>query len=236
MRVSIIEARPAGRDLAGSITRIEEEMGRLNVPADFSIAVAGQSRELRDSIRAMQLALLLAVFLVYLVMASQFESFKQPFIILVSVPLALVGALASLWLTATPLSVVALIGIVMLTGIVVNNAIVFIDAVNQLREDFGISIEAALVEAGRLRLRPIVMTTLTTVLGLLPMALIRGEGMELRAPLAIPLIGGLVLSTALTLIVIPVLYRAIELRGVRSTEASLALAEPLGGGALLPGD
>jgi hydrophobic/amphiphilic exporter-1 (mainly G- bacteria), HAE1 family len=215
MRVSLIEARPAGRDLAGAISSIENELRGMDVPPEFSVAVAGQSRELRSSIQAMQFALLLAVFLVYLVMASQFESFRQPFVILVSVPLALVGAVLSLWVTSTPLSVVALIGIVMLTGIIVNNAIVFIDTVNQLRRDAGYAIEAALLEAGRLRLRPIVMSTLTTVLGLMPMALIRGEGVELRAPLAIPLIGGLLLATALTLIVVPVLYRAVEVRSLR---------------------
>jgi len=215
MRVALIEARPSGRDLAGTISDIEMAIGRLDVPPEFHVAVAGQSRELRSSIRSMQFALLMAVFLVYLVMASQFESFRQPFVILVSVPLALVGAVLSLWATGTPISVVALIGIVMLTGIVVNNAIVFIDTVNQLRRDAGFAIEAALLEAGRLRLRPIVMSTLTTVLGLMPMALIRGEGMELRAPLAIPLIGGLVLATALTLVVVPLLYRTVEVRSLR---------------------
>jgi hydrophobic/amphiphilic exporter-1 (mainly G- bacteria), HAE1 family len=106
----------------------------------------------------------------------------------------------------------------MLAGIVVNNAIVLIDTVNQLRRDEGLSLDAALVRAGRLRLRPIVMSTLTTVLGLLPLALIRGEGMELRAPLAIPVIGGLLVATMLTLLVVPVLYRMVEERGLRSEE------------------
>jgi hydrophobic/amphiphilic exporter-1 (mainly G- bacteria), HAE1 family len=237
MRVALIEARPAGRDLAGAITRIEEEVRAVNVPSDFSVAVAGQSRELRSSVRSMQFALLLAVFLVYLVMASQFESFRQPFVILISVPLALVGAVLSLWITNTPISVVALIGIVMLTGIVVNNAIVFLDMANQLRRDAGYAIEAALLEAGRLRLRAIVMSTLTTVLGLLPMALIRGEGVELRAPLAIPLIGGLLLATVLTLIVVPVLYRAVEQSSLRF--ARWRAREPVATGTspeLVPGD
>ncbi len=231
LRVAIIEARAAGRDLAGTISRIEDEVRQMNIPPEFSVAVAGQSQELRSSIRSMQLALLLAVFLVYLVMASQFESFRQPFIILVSVPLALVGAVLSLWVTGTPVSVVALIGVVMLSGIVVNNAIVFVDATNQLRRDDGHTLDNALIEAGRLRLRPIMMSTITTVLGLLPMALIRGEGAELRAPLAIPLIGGLILSTLLTLIVVPVLYRAVEslsLRLAAAREAPLrsAMVEP----------
>jgi hydrophobic/amphiphilic exporter-1 (mainly G- bacteria), HAE1 family len=237
MRVNIIEARPAGRDLAGTISRIEDEVRQISVPGDFSVAVAGQSRELRNSIRSMQFALLLAIFLVYLVMASQFESFRQPFVILISVPLALVGAVLSLWATATPISVVALIGVVMLTGIVVNNAIVFIDTVNQLRRDLHYAIEAALLEAGRLRLRPIVMSTMTTVLGLLPMALIRGEGVELRAPLAIPLIGGLLLATALTLIVVPVLYRGVEMRSLRfAAWRARDRSDSLGSPEPVPGD
>ncbi|MGI9190388.1 MAG: efflux RND transporter permease subunit [Longimicrobiaceae bacterium] len=229
-RVALVGAQPAGRDLAGTLSSVEAEMRQVSLPADFTIAVGGQSRELDEGVRSMQLALLLAIFLVYLVMASQFESFLHPFVILFSVPLALSGALIALWVTRTPLSVVALIGIVMLAGIVVNNAIVLIDYVNQLRRDEGYALDEALVEAGRVRLRPILMSTLTTVLGLLPMALIRGEGAELRAPLAIPVIGGLVLSTLLTLIVVPVVYRGFEARRERRAAAVVpAGMQPAGG-------
>jgi hydrophobic/amphiphilic exporter-1 (mainly G- bacteria), HAE1 family len=209
-RVALVQATSAGRDLAGTLARVQEEVRSVQAPPEVAIAVAGQSRELQSSIRSMQMALLLAVFLVYLVMASQFESFRQPMIIMASVPLAMIGAGLSLWVTATPVSVVALIGIVMLAGIVVNNAIVLLDTVNQLRRDAGLALDDALREGARLRLRPIVISTLTTVLGLLPLALIRGEGMELRAPLAIPVIGGLTVATVLTLLVIPVLYRLVE--------------------------
>jgi hydrophobic/amphiphilic exporter-1 (mainly G- bacteria), HAE1 family len=219
-RVALVEARPEGTDLAGVIRRIEEEVRDIPVPADASIAVAGQSRDLQQSVESMQLALLLAVFLVYLVMASQFESFRQPGVILASVPLALPGALAALWLTGNSISVVALIGMVMLVGIVVNNAIVLVDFINVLRRDEGMSLDRAVVEAGRVRLRPILMSTLTTILGLLPLALIPGEGAELRVPLAVPVIGGLVLSTLLTLVVVPVLYRVVELRGERARQAA----------------
>jgi len=229
-RVALIEAQPAGRDLAGVISRIEAAVRDIPRPGDVAIVVAGQSQELRESIRSMQFALLLAVFLVYLVMASQFESFRQPFVILVTVPLAAVGAVVSLWVTGTPISVVALIGVVMLAGIVVNNAIVLIDTVNQLRREDGYSLDGALVRAGRLRLRPIVMSTLTTVLGLLPLALFRGEGMELRAPLAIPVIGGLLVATALTLVVVPVLYRMTEAWGLRRAEARAARQSDVTGG------
>jgi hydrophobic/amphiphilic exporter-1 (mainly G- bacteria), HAE1 family len=222
-RVALVQASPATRDLAGILGRIQDEVRTVPAPAEMAIVVAGQSRELQSSILSMQMALLLAVFLVYLVMASQFESFRQPMVIMASVPLAMVGAGLSLWVTRTPISVVAMIGVVMLAGIVVNNAIVLLDTVNQLRRDQGLELDEALREGARLRLRPIVISTLTTVLGLLPLALIRGEGMELRAPLAIPVIGGLLVATALTLMVIPVLYRLVEGWSVRRT-ASRALA------------
>jgi hydrophobic/amphiphilic exporter-1 (mainly G- bacteria), HAE1 family len=140
------------------------------------------------------------------------------------VPLAMVGAGLSLWLTRTPVSVVALIGMVMLAGIVVNNAIVLLDTVNQLRRDEGLALDDAIQEGARLRLRPIVISTLTTVLGLLPLALIRGEGMELRAPLAIPVIGGLLLATVLTLLVVPVLYGVVEGWTLRRAEVRDRLA------------
>jgi len=215
-RVALVEARPVGADLAGAIARIESAVRGVAVPQDMSVGVAGQSRDLRESVESMQLALLLAVFLVYLVMASQFESFRQPAVIMVSVPLALPGAVAALWLAGYSISVVALIGMVMLVGIVVNNAIVLVDYVNVLRREEGFALDDALIEAGRVRFRPILMSTLTTVLGLLPLALIPGEGAELRVPLAIPVIGGLILSTILTLVVVPVLYRVFEIRGERA--------------------
>jgi len=145
------------------------------------------------------------------VMAMQFESILHPFVILLAVPLGVVGAVAALLLTGTPINVLALIGMVMLAGIVVNNAIILVDAVNQRRRD-GQGLDEALVGAARERLRPILMTTSTTVLGLVPMAIDLGAGDELRTPLAITFIGGLSVSTALTLIVIPCLYRALTAR------------------------
>ncbi|MDZ7780730.1 MAG: efflux RND transporter permease subunit [Gemmatimonadota bacterium] len=224
-RVALVEARPVGTDLAGAIERIEAAMGGISLPQDVTVAVAGQSRDLQESVRSMQLALLLAVFLVYLVMASQFESFRLPVIILASVPLALPGAVAALWATGHSISVVALIGMVMLVGIVVNNGIVLVDYVNILRRSEGYALDEAIVEAARVRLRPILMSTLTTVLGLLPLALIPGEGAELRVPLAVPVIGGLLFSTLLTLVVIPALYRVVELPGERRKVASGEAAE-----------
>jgi HAE1 family hydrophobic/amphiphilic exporter-1 len=157
----------------------------------------------------MQFALALAVFLVYLVMASQFESLIHPLVILFTIPLALVGAVLALFLTGTTINVIAFVGVIMLAGIVVNNAIVLVDMINQLRSK-GIEKTAAIMEAGRARLRPIVMTTLTTALGLLPMAIGFGEGAEVRTPMAITVIGGLLMSTLLTLVVIPVVYSLLD--------------------------
>ena len=161
------------------------------------------------SFQSLQFALLLALFLVYLVMASQFESLLHPFVIMFSVPLALVGAVLALVITGQTISVVVFIGLIMLAGIVVNNAIVLIDRVNQLRDE-GMQKLAAVREAGRSRLRPIMMTMLTTVLGMVPLALGIGEGAEIRAPMAITVIGGITVSTLLTLVVIPVLYTLLD--------------------------
>ena len=160
------------------------------------------------SFDSMMLAIGLAVFLVYLVMASQFESLVQPFIIMFTIPFALIGVVLTLLITRTPVSVVVLIGVIMLAGIVVNNAIVLIDYINQLRKQ-GMGKREAIRQAGQVRLRPILMTTLTTVLGLLPMALGLGEGAELRTPMAVTVIGGLLVGTILTLVVIPTVYDAL---------------------------
>jgi HAE1 family hydrophobic/amphiphilic exporter-1 len=153
--------------------------------------------------------LLLAVVLIYLVMASQFESLLHPFVIMFTVPMAIVGVVATLVVTGTAVSVMVLIGLVVLAGIVVNNGIVLIDYTNQLRARGRPKVEA-LIEAARVRLRPILMTALTTVLGLVPMSLGFGEGSELRSPLALTLIGGMVSATALTLIVLPVVYVTLD--------------------------
>jgi HAE1 family hydrophobic/amphiphilic exporter-1 len=157
----------------------------------------------------MQFAIFLAVFMVYLVMASQFESLLHPFVILFSVPFSLVGVMVTLWLLQVTVSVVVLIGVIMLAGIVVNNAIILVDYTNRLRRE-GMSKLDALRKAGQVRLRPILMTTSTTVLGLFPMALGLGEGSELRSPMAWTVIGGLVVSTGLTLLIIPVVYSLLD--------------------------
>jgi HAE1 family hydrophobic/amphiphilic exporter-1 len=181
------------------------------LPADVRIAFGGQSEELDRSRNSLFFAFGLAIFLVYLVMASQFESLLHPFVILFSIPLAMVGAVLALWLSGSPISVVVFIGLILLVGIVVKNAIVLIDKVNQLRED-GVAKREAICQGAESRLRPIIMTTLTTLFGFAPLAFFGGEGAEVRAPMALTVIGGLTVSTVLTLVVIPIVYDLLDRR------------------------
>ena len=210
-RVAIISANLAYGDLGTAAAEANTIVSRTPLPAGISAIVSGQSEEMQDSFKSMQFALALAVFLVYLVMASQFESLIHPFVILFTIPLALVGAVLALFITGTTINIVAFIGIIMLAGIVVNNAIVLVDLINQLRAQGKERMESIL-EAGTARLRPILMTSLTTTLGLLPMAMGFGEGSEVRTPMAITVIGGLAVSTLLTLVVIPVVYSLMDRR------------------------
>ncbi|MFQ5569805.1 MAG: efflux RND transporter permease subunit [Rhodothermales bacterium] len=210
-RVAMVTANLTYGDLGSATEEIDRMIDTTPTPSGVVLRQAGQSEEMAASFRSLLLALTLAVFLVYLVMASQFESLIHPFVIFFSIPLALIGAVLALWLTGSTISVVVFIGAILLVGIVVNNAIVLVDLVNQLRAQ-GTPKREAIVEAGRLRLRPILMTTLTTTLGLLPLAIGLGNGAELRAPMAITVIGGLVVSTLLTLVVIPVMYAILDRR------------------------
>jgi HAE1 family hydrophobic/amphiphilic exporter-1 len=210
-RAAVVSANLTGRDLNSVSAEIRDGLARIRpeLPANVTVGLGGQNEEVETSYRSLMFALSLAIFLVYLVMASQFESLTHPFIILFTVPLALVGVIFALGITGTSISVIVLLGVIVLAGIVVNNAIILIDYANQLRTE-GMSKRDALVEAGRVRLRPIVMTTLTTVLGLLPMSFAWGEGAEVRAPMAISVMGGLIFSTLLTLVLIPVMYELLD--------------------------
>ena len=210
-RVALVSANLNYGDLGTAAEEINGIIDDAAVPPGLSVALGGQSEEMNRSFRSLLMALALAVFLVYLIMASQFESLLHPFVIFFSIPLALIGAVFALWLTNSTISVVVFIGLILLAGIVVNNAIVLVDLINQLRAQGMPKIEA-IKEAGRLRLRPILMTTLTTTLGLLPLAMGFGEGAEIRAPMAITVIGGLLVSTLLTLVVIPVMYTILDRR------------------------
>ncbi len=208
-RVALVSANLNYGDLGTAAEEINSIIRRIPMPSGITVNLAGQNREMTMSFRSLQFALLLAVFLVYLVMASQFESFLHPFVILFTIPLALIGAVLGLLVTGSTISVVVFIGLILLAGIVVNNAIVLIDLINQLRAS-GMEKAMAIVEGCRSRLRPIMMTMLTTTLGLLPLALGLGEGAELRSPMAITVIGGLTVSTLLTLVVIPVVYSVLD--------------------------
>ena len=211
-RVAIVSANLHYGDLGTAVTEVRQLIRDNPLAAGVTSHIGGQSEELDSSVKSLIFALALAIFLVYLVMASQFESLLHPFVIMFSIPLALVGAVLALKLTSTPLSVVVFIGLIMLAGIVVKNAIVLIDRVNQLREA-GVAKRDAIAQGAESRLRPIVMTTLCTLIGFSPLAIGVGEGAEVRAPMAITVIGGLAVSTLLTLIVIPVVYDLLDRRG-----------------------
>lgn len=207
-RAAVVSANLKGRSLGAAIADVQQIMIDSPPPTGLTTETGGQNQEMQVSFNSLRFAMLLAVFLVYLVMAATFESFLHPFLVLFTIPLALVGVVAALAITGTPITVIVLIGTVMLIGIVVNNAIVLIDTINRMRRA-GLDKRDAVVRAGHLRLRPILMTTLTTILGLLPMAMSWGEGAELRSPLAITVAGGLLLSTLLTLVVIPAAYQIV---------------------------
>ena len=217
-RVVLVTANLDGRDL-GSVTA-EVQAVLDDVAAEYGVVaeLAGQWRDMVDSFASMQLALILALVLTYLVMAAQFESLVHPLIILAAVPFGLVGVLLTLAIFAVPVSAIALIGVIMMAGIVVNNAIVLVDYINQLRRR-GMEPHAAIRQAAVTRVRPILMTTATTVLGLVPLALRLGEGWELRQPLAVTVIGGLLFSTLITLVLVPILYSLIGGHGVRRESA-----------------
>jgi HAE1 family hydrophobic/amphiphilic exporter-1 len=208
-RVVEIFADVARGSLDGAVTAIRSALTDVSPPRGVRFEIGGANEERARSFRDLTFAFGLALLLVYMILAAQFESFLHPFTILLSVPLATVGAALALFLSGAGLNTMSLIGIVILVGIVVNDAIVKVDFINQLRAQ-GLPLRAAILEAGRKRLRPILMTTVTTVLGLLPMALGIGRGADLRAPLALAVIGGITSSTVLTLIVVPVAYDLFE--------------------------
>jgi HAE1 family hydrophobic/amphiphilic exporter-1 len=204
-RVTNISVTVQGQNL-GEVTRqVEARLEKMEIPADFNYEIGGSAQDMRTSFKWLGLAFFGAAFIVYMVMASLFESLIAPFIIFLTIPLCVVGVIGILILTGTPLSIVAFIGIIMLAGIVVNNSIVLIDYINQLRAK-GHNIREAVVEAGKTRLRPILMTSLTTILALIPLALGLGSGGEAWAPMARTVIGGLTTSTLVTLLVIPIIY------------------------------
>jgi hydrophobic/amphiphilic exporter-1 (mainly G- bacteria), HAE1 family len=233
-RVGLVRANIASGSLGSAVERIEQAVRQeIEWPADMTFVVAGQNQEWQRSRGSLWLALGLSIFLVYVIMAAQFESLLHPFVILFSIPLAFFGTVAALWALGISLSVVVFLGAIMLAGIVVNNAIVLIDYINVLRRR-GVSREEAIVTAGVVRLRPILMTTATTVLGLIPMALGFGDGAEIRTPMAIAVISGLTTSTILTLFFIPSLYALFDRMKDRLFGREVVKQETAAGAGLSP--
>jgi hydrophobic/amphiphilic exporter-1 (mainly G- bacteria), HAE1 family len=210
------------------VADVREKLREVNRPRGYEFVFGGEWEEQEAAFRAMTFAAILALILVYMVMAAQFESLRDPLIILFSIPLAAVGVTTMLVMTGTTFNMQGFLGIIVLVGIVVNNAIVLIDYTNQLIREHAMPLREAVITAGKRRLRPILMTTATTVLGLLPMSLGLGEGGELQAPMARVVIGGLTSSTLITLLFIPVVYYTLEGRAQRARERrrEAAPAEP----------
>jgi len=208
-RVSLVTADLSGRPLGDVVADIGTRLEKLNFPPGYYWRITGQNEEMRRSLASLAGATLLAVVLVYIVLASLFESLVHPFVIMFTVPYSLVGVALMLLLTGASLNVFSFIGIMMMVGIAVNDAIVYVERINQCRRE-GMERKAAIIRAGEERLRPILITTLTTVLAMVPMALIGGEGAEMRAPIAIGVIGGLLSATFFTLTCIPAVYLVLD--------------------------
>ena len=213
-RIVTVRANVEGRDLGSILADIAPQLQSLPRPRDFAIGFGGDYEEQQETFSELRTGLILSLVLVYMVMACQYESLRDPFVVMFSVPLAIIGVVLILFLTGTTFNMQSYIGCIMLGGIVVNNAILLVDYTNLLRRRDKMPLREAIEEAGRRRLRPILMTALTTIFGLIPLALGLGEGGEAQAPMARVVIGGLVSSTLITLVVVPVVYSLFE-RGLR---------------------
>ena len=210
-RVIRVSANLSGRDLGSAVSEAKKRLSTIRVPKDFFVDFGGEREEQQQAFGLLTVALLLGMILVYMVMASQFESFRDPFIILFSIPFGMVGVVLVHIIFRQTFNLNSFIGLIMIVGIVVNNAIVLISYINILRQR-GLSVRDAVMEGGRTRLRPVLMTTLTTVFGLMPLAFSTGEGSEEWVTLALTVIGGLLVSTLITLIFVPTLYSIFEER------------------------
>jgi HAE1 family hydrophobic/amphiphilic exporter-1 len=211
-RIITVSANISGRSQSKILADIQRDLKNVAIPKDFSVNIGGDFEDQQKNFKDLQLGFILALILVYMVMACQYESLRDPFVVMFSVPLAVIGVVTMLLVTGTTFNIQSYIGCIMLGGIVVNNAILLVDTTNLLRRRDGMDVHAAIEEAGRRRLRPILMTALTTILGLVPMAIGAGEGGEAQSPMARAVVGGLVSSTLITLVVIPVVYSIFEER------------------------
>jgi HAE1 family hydrophobic/amphiphilic exporter-1 len=214
-RIVTVTANIAGRDLGSIAEEIITRLDEIPRPEGYDLLVAGDYEEQQKSFRDLVESLVLALLLVYMVLASQYESLRDPLVVMLSVPLAAIGVLLTLFLTGSTFNLQSGIGVIMLGGIVVNNAILLVNQAGQLRAE-KMPVMDALLEAGRRRLRPILMTTLTTILALMPLALGIGEGADAQAPLARAVVGGLAASTLITLVLIPVVYSLFHRDAVKT--------------------
>jgi HAE1 family hydrophobic/amphiphilic exporter-1 len=224
-RIVTVSAEIEGRDMGSVVADIREALRTVPVPRDFQIVFGGDYEEQQKAFSSLLVSFVLALILVYMVMASLYESLRDPFVVMFTVPFAAIGVVLMLFLTKTTFNVQSFIGCIMLGGIVVNNAILIVDHTNLLRRRDGMLLAEAVEEAGRRRLRPILMTALTTMLALVPLALGLGEGGEAQAPMARAVIGGLLSSTLITLVLVPVVYSVFEKRVGRGAEASGRLGQ-----------
>jgi HAE1 family hydrophobic/amphiphilic exporter-1 len=213
-RVITVSSTVSGTTLDKAVTGINAELKQINKPADIYVTIAGAFKEQQESFGDLGVLLLIIIMLVFIVMASQFESLTYPFIIMFSIPFAISGVLIALGTTGTTFNMMSFVGVIMLIGIVVKNGIVMVDYINLNRER-GMGVIKAVVSGGKSRLRPVIMTTLTTILGMLPLALSNSQGSEMWKPMAITVIGGLTVSTMLTLIIIPTLYTLFAASGIK---------------------
>lgn len=214
-RVVTMKVKPVGVPMGVLAANINSELNKMKVPTDVMVNVGGAYEDQQESFQDLGLLMLLSLMLVYIVMASQFESFSNPFVIMFAIPFAFSGSIFALLLTGTTLNMIAALGMVLLIGIVVKNGIVLVDFINLMR-DRGLELKEAIAVSGKSRLRPVVMTSMTTILGMLPMALSTGEGAETWTPMGITVIGGLTFSTVVTLIIVPVMYAVMARHGERN--------------------
>lgn len=222
-RVITVSALAAGSDLSKLTENLNKKIADLTIPSGVTLEIGGSVEDMQESFVDLFMLLMLSILLVYIVMAAQFESLREPFIIMFSLPFAFSGVFLALFVTGTTLNIISMIGAVMLVGIVVKNGIVLVDFTNLLR-DRGVTLGQAIIQAGRSRLRPVLMTTLTTLLAMVPLAVSTGEGSEMWKPMGITIIGGLLFSTLVTLVLVPVVYSLFGTADIRKKRKKLKLA------------
>jgi HAE1 family hydrophobic/amphiphilic exporter-1 len=213
-RIITVSSTVSGTTLDKAVASLNKEISQIDIPSDVSTKIAGSFKDQQESFADLGLLFLIIILLVFVVMASQFESVTYPFIIMFSVPFGISGVILALWISGTTFNVMTFVGVIMLVGIVVKNGIVMVDYINLNRER-GSGIIRAVVTGGESRLRPVLMTSLTAILGMLPLAISHGQGSEMWKPMAVTVIGGLTVSTMLTLIVVPVMYTLFAASGVK---------------------